>query len=161
MLDASIIRRKGLTWALVAQTLHIPKTGPWPVTRKWALSHWNILPDRSGFICLKSGATQYQFARQLMLTDVLWRTHVFALGGCSPSSWGWSQRHIMPMWLIANKSLDTKAQVEFSGWQHFACCCHTLIAGKIVSLWLYWQDTETCAWFLLERAQEAFALCWF
>lgn len=58
-----------LTLALGTQTLYVPKkglsfnTGPYSVPRKGALSPWNILPGKSDFVCLRSWATQPQYAQ--------------------------------------------------------------------------------------------------
>lgn len=53
-------------------------------------------------------------------------------------------------WPTSNKTLDTKAQVSFPGWQHLPMLSY-FIAGRIKHyLYNSREQLELCAWFLLD-----------
>jgi len=120
--------REGLMQALVAQTLHIPKKGlssrlalgEFPGNELWALRIFCLIKVFLYALSLRSCNTGV--LRQFILTSVMYGEHMFLLWEAGVWTAEVSCKGaacLCDRSLI--KTLDTKAQVGFPDWQHFAC----------------------------------------
>lgn len=157
---------EGLMQALVAQILHIPKKGlssrlalgQFPGNELWALGI--VSPIRMFLYALSLGPCNTSLLRQFILTNVMYGEHMFLLweAGVWITEVSCKGTACLCDWSLI-KTLDTEAQMRFPGCPLLS----HITAGKIkcVPMTLLTRHLQTCAWFLLDFAQWACALCWF